>query len=615
MKHITRTLSLVLTLALLLGTLLCLPLTAAAASDDGISFGSSSLYTAAKPYSSTPTTFEAWINLPKSAASGRAGIILGNYGDAVPCINFEIHPNGRPRLYWSDTSGTTDWIFTNVNVCTGEWLHLTIVRDEAKNEVRCYVDGALAATLKITKDTRDLRCTEPFVLGGDWRAENSMFFRGRIRSVAVYSDVRTEDEINGDMIEPDLDDALIAHYDLSTLTEDGLLEDLSGNGYDIKKGKQVVWIPEEDKEPVTDFDYTFVAVGDTQVLAQKHQDRFHLVYDWIMDNKDEKNIKFVMGLGDITETSADKEWEIAMENILRMEGVIPFSLVRGNHDSTATFNRYFPYDEYEYLVDGTYGESMINSWQKFTVGNRKYIVFTLDYGASDAVLNWAADIIEKHPDYNVILTTHCYLFRDGTTLDQGDVCPPATTGGHNNGDHMWDKLVKNHENIVLVLNGHDPCSRIVTSQDEGENGNIVTQMLIDAQGVDASMGGLGMVAALHFSEDSDEIQVEYYSTFKEQYFRPENQFTVTLDFVGEDPIDESRREEGEQPPVDEQPSEEDPTPDDGEKEPVDDDTVNEQHSETVGVSGLILIIIIAAVIIVALVVALVIVVLKSKKAK
>ena len=615
MKHITRTLSLVLTLALLLGTLLCLPLTAAAASDDGISFGSSSLYMAAKPYSSTPTTFEAWINLPKSAASGRAGIILGNYGDAVPCINFEIHPNGRPRLYWSDTSGTTDWIFTNVNVCTGEWLHLTIVRDEAKNEVRCYVDGALAATLKITKDTRDLRCTEPFVLGGDWRAENSMFFRGRIRSVAVYSDVRTEDEINGDMIEPDLDDALIAHYDLSTLTEDGLLEDLSGNGYDIKKGKQVVWIPEEDKEPVTDFDYTFVAVGDTQVLAQKHQDRFHLVYDWIMDNKDEKNIKFVMGLGDITETSADKEWEIAMENILRMEGVIPFSLVRGNHDSTATFNRYFPYDEYEYLVDGTYGESMINSWQKFTVGNRKYIVFTLDYGASDAVLNWAADIIEKHPDYNVILTTHCYLFRDGTTLDQGDVCPPATTGGHNNGDHMWDKLVKNHENIVLVLNGHDPCSRIVTSQDEGENGNIVTQMLIDAQGVDASMGGLGMVAALHFSEDSDEIQVEYYSTFKEQYFRPENQFTVTLDFVGEDPIDESRREEGEQPPVDEQPSEEDPTPDDGEKEPVDDDTVNEQHSETVGVSGLILIIIIAAVIIVALVVALVIVVLKSKKAK
>ena len=612
-----RLLSALLLTALLLTTLFAFPLGVGAADDEGLTFSASYLYAPNQSYNRTPNTFEAWINLPKSASGSRAGIILGNYGDSAPCINFEIHPNGRPRLYWCDTSGVTDWIFTKVNVCTGEWLHLTIVRDEAKNEVRCYVDGALAATLKITKDTRDLRCTEPFVLGGDWRAENSMFFRGRIRSVAVYSDVRTEDEINGDMIEPDLDDALIAHYDLSTLTEDGLLEDLSGNGYDIKKGKQALWIPEEDKEPVTDFDYTFVAVGDTQVLAQKHQDRFHLVYDWIMDNKDEKNIKFVMGLGDITETSADKEWEIAMENILRMEGVIPFSLVRGNHDSTASFNKHFPYSEYEYLVDGTYNESMINSWQKFEVGARKFIVFTLDYGASDAVLNWAADIIEKHPDYNVILTTHCYLFRDGTTLDQGDVCPPATTGGYNNGDHMWDKLVKNHENIVLVINGHDPCSRIVMAQDEGEHGNVVTQLLIDPQGVDATMGGLGMVAALHFSEDSDEIQVEYYSTFKEQYFKEQNQFTFTVDFVNEDPIDESlSKPEDENPtPSDEDktPENEDKTPENEDNKPATDDTANEQQSATVGVSSLILIIIIAAAVIVALVVALVVVVLKSKK--
>ena len=178
---------------------------------------------------------------------------------------------------------------------------------------------------------------------------------------------------------------------------------------------------------------------------------------------------------------------------------------------------------------------MLNTWQKFTVGEVKYLVLTLDYGAETPILNWASNIIESNPDYNVIITTHAYLFRDGTTLDQGDVCPPATSGGYNNGDHMWELLIKNHENIVLVLSGHDPCDNIVMAQNEGKNGNTVTQLLIDPQGVDASQGATGMVAMLYFSEDGKNVTVEYYSTVKEQYFMTENQFSFTLDPAG-DPV-------------------------------------------------------------------------------
>ena len=613
-------LSLLLVLALLLGTLLCFPLTATAATEDGLSFTSSYLYKGSAAYDRTPNTFEAWINLPKSAASSRAGIILGNYGDSSPCINFEIHPNGRPRLYWSDTSGTTDWIFTDVNVCTGEWVHLSVVRDEPKNEVRCYVNGELASTIKITKDTRDLLCVDPFVLGGDWRADNGMYFRGKILSVATYADVRTQEEIQSDMTAPELDSELIAYYDLSGVPADGSIEDASGNGYDLSRGKMVLWVSTADKEPVTDFDYTFAVVGDTQVLTQKHPDHLRTLYDWILTNKQSKKIKLVMGLGDITETSSDAEWTLAMENILSLEAQIPFSLVRGNHDSVTSFNKHFPYNDYEYLVDGTYDESMINSWQKLTVGERKFIIFTLNYGASDDVLDWAAEIIDEHPDYNVIITTHCYLFRDGTTLDQEDVCHPATTGGHNNGDHMWDKLIKNHENIVLVLSGHDPCSRVVTTQDEGEYGNIVTQMLIDPQGVDASMGGLGMVALLHFSENSDEVQIEYYSTVKGQYFKPENQYTITLDFVGEDPIDESQNrpqdDEAQDLPLPSDDTAEDTDtktePDDTKTEPDDSKTDADNGSGTLPMTTVWIIVGAAAVIIAALCVTL-IVLLKKRK--
>ena len=43
----------------------------------------------------------------------------------------------------------------------------------------------------------------------------------------------------------------------------------------------------------------------------------------------------------------------------------------------------------------------------------------------------------------------------------------------------------------------------------------------------------GMVALLHFSADGKTVQVEYYSTSKEKYFKAENQFSLELDVVGE----------------------------------------------------------------------------------
>ena len=313
---------------------------------------------------------------------------------------------------------------------------------------------------------------------------------------------------------------------------DDVIPDMSGNGYDAKK--KMLWF--DAKEEVGDFAYSFAVIGDTQIVAKKYPDEFHKIYDYILDNLEEKNIQFVLGLGDITDADSYDEWELAKENIFRLDGKVPYSLVRGNHDSKANFNSAFPYSKYESVLGGSFDGTMLNTWQALTLGEVDYIIFTLDYGASNAVLNWAGEIIKAHPKHNVIITTHAYLYRDGTTLDQGDVCPPATTGGSNNGDHMWDKLIRKHENIVLVISGHDPCDKIVMAQDKGDGGNTVTQLLIDPQGVDAAQGATGLVAMLYFSEDGREVTVEYYSTVREQYFMEENQFSFTLDLAGDEVI-------------------------------------------------------------------------------
>ena len=156
----------------------------------------------------------------------------------------------------------------------------------------------------------------------------------------------------------------------------------------------------------------------------------------------------------------------------------------------------------------------------------------MDYGASDAILNWAADIIESHPNHRVIITTHAYLFRDGTTLDVNDVVPPNKTGANdgskNNGDQMWDKLISQHENIFLVMSGHDPCDNIIVAQDKGVHGNVVTQMLIDPQGVDLEQGATGMVAMLYFSNDGKTLTIENYSTIRDEFYMTSSQMTIEI---------------------------------------------------------------------------------------
>ena len=119
---------------------------------------------------------------------------------------------------------------------------------------------------------------------------------------------------------------------------------------------------------------------------------------------------------------------------------------------------------------------------------------------------------------------------------------------------MWDKFVKQHENIVLVMSGHDPCENIVVSQRNGEKGNLVTEMLIDPQGIDNDVRPTGMVAMLYFSEDGRTVSYEWYSTIQEKYYKASNMDTITINVVG---VPEPDPEETD-PPVNTDPEETDP---------------------------------------------------------
>lgn len=520
----------------------------------GMAFTASTVYKTEGTLSSEPVTMSAWIQLPESY-SERAGVVFGNYIGSNPCVSFEIQTNGQPRFYMQNTTGTpANDTFSNVDIRSDQWTHLVYTVDETNGIISCYLNGELKQT--VTKNPFDMSVvTNAYVLGGDLRGGNGQYFKGKIKEVALYStlldadSVKTlyEDGVNAVSTQP------FSYYDVTDGKTYAVIQDQMGNNDLIGTGD----IDFYDKDEVTDYAYSFAVVGDTQAVNEYDVNTGNNylggIYDWILENKEEKNIQYVFGLGDVTDNNNIAEWTHAKAEISSLDGQIPYSLVRGNHDMVGTFSaedktadyftQYLGTDAYkeQFKYGGFYSdENTWNAWRTFTVGEVDYLMLSLDYGAMDRVLAWASDIIEAHTTHNVIITTHAYLYNDGTTLDENDLYPPSYTSGvsYNNGDDLWDKLVSQHKNIVLVMCGHDPCDDIVVRQEEGVNGNIVTAMLIDPQVLDSNLiaaGGIpsAMVAMLYFSQDGSQIQVEYYSTARDKYFKTNNQFTTTINVVND----------------------------------------------------------------------------------
>ncbi len=509
---------------------------------DGTSFTATELYEVNKSLEKLPQTFEADIYLPKTYTT-RPGVIFGNYGKNTDCLSFELSAGGVPRLYYTTASGDKSYLFSSVDVRTGDWAHLAITNDTASGTITCYLDGKSVGT--ISGLNYKLSHYGPFLIGGDYRSGNEQYFKGLIRSVSLYSDVRTASEVYADYMYGTQTgtDNLLAYYQMPLAASGADIADKSGNGYDVDYQK-ASWF--SDKEEVTGYAYSFAVVGDTQCVNELNPEHMDTLYDWIIDNKDSKKIAHVFGLGDITQSSnADTsavEWDKAVESISKLNGVLPYSLARGNHDDSVLMNEHFNYDAYTGQFSGFYRADKIESaWRTFTAGETDYLLLVLDYGADDAELAWAGNIIESFPNHKVIITTHAYMYRDGTRLSIDDVCSPADSNDwtvdpykvYNNGDQMWDKLVSKYGNIFLVLSGHDPCEDVVTLQSKGIHGNTVTQMLIDPQGMDAATAtypeSTGMVCMLYFSEDGSQIEVEWYSTIKQQYYKDKNQYTLAID--------------------------------------------------------------------------------------
>ena len=491
---------------------------------DGVSFSPHGVTYELPAFEAMPRAYEAWLRVP-TTQTGSAGVIFGNNTDRTTSgvLAVGVKENGVPYVSVNGKSVA----FTEVDVRSDEFVHLAICLDKNNQTGKCYLNGELAQTLTEVS-LGDIVTNDPFRVGGDFASGMPNIFQGEIKSVAFYKDIRVSREVEEDLFGVETtDENLLGAYDFNAVeTGATVVTDLGKQANHLKIEK--VWL--DETESVDEFDYSFAVVGDTQYIVDLDPERLTDIYDWILENQVSQKIEYVMGLGDIVQhlyyedgINLAAEWQYAREAIGKLGGKIGYSLVRGNHDGSMFFNETFGTDVYLSGVDGMY-QKIENTYRTFVAGGYQYLVLTLDYQPSADVLAWANEVVAAYPNHRVIVTTHSYIKSDAsytTTYDGG-----ASTGGKV-GQIIWEDFAAKHANVMMVLCGHESWDDIIVRQDKGENGNVVTQMLIDPQNVDLN-GATGMVAMLYFSENGEKMQVRYYSTTRGQYLREVNQFDLDL---------------------------------------------------------------------------------------
>jgi hypothetical protein len=292
--------------------------------------------------------------------------------------------------------------------------------------------------------------------------------------------------------------------------------------------------------------WSLVLLPDTQHYSQRFPGLFTLQTHWIAKNKDKYNIRYVFGLGDITNKNTNREWRHAAEAIGELDGRAPYALAAGNHDYTphgdsntghSGINKFFPPSKFQKWP--TFGGVMTpgditNSYHLFSAGKTDWIVIVLQWAPSDAAVRWANEALAKHADRKAILVTHAYLYSDSTRYDfskngKSQKWHPHNYAGRggNDGEELWQKLVRKN-NFALTFNGHVLNGGLGFLASNNDRGNVVHQMLVNYQM--RQLGGEGYLRILEFLPDGKTVHVKSYSPLYDKYLDDAgNQFSFSLD--------------------------------------------------------------------------------------
>lgn len=362
--------------------------------------------------------------------------------------------------------------------------------------------------------------------------------QGRIVLAAMHLDKRIDAEGNG-VARP-------AIADLGNQFAKNLLQHVQDVDARAAKAIEVTLSPRVQRSFVPG-SWTLALLPDTQVYSVRYPGMFSAQTAWLRAHAQERNIQYVLHLGDITDNNTKMEWARAAESMQLLDGHVPYALVAGNHDygpsgdasTRETFlNQYFSFEKVASTegFGGAFEQGKLdNTYHLFEVGGQKWIIIALEWAPRDEAVAWANQVMSRHADRKGILVTHAYLFSDSRRYDHADPSHPnhwnphnyRTPGGVNDGEELWTKLVRKH-NFVFTFNGHVLNDGTGYRADRNDEGQLVHQILANYQM--GELGGEAYLRLLEFDPDGNTVHMLAYSPLYDRYrLERDHTFTIHLD--------------------------------------------------------------------------------------
>jgi len=252
-------------------------------------------------------------------------------------------------------------------------------------------------------------------------------------------------------------------------------------------------------------DFTMVFITDTHVDMKCSVENLRAISDWIAENADGLNIRFVGHQGDVGDRrgsgSIGEMLTVCREALQPvLDARVPLSVAIGNHDYDSgsdsrpctAFNDRTAFGAGFYEGQPGFGGSFeaeaveagrdpggtVNHYFTLEAGGRKFLFLTLELYPRDKVMAWADGLVRNRlADHEIIVNTHAYLHRQGHLTAGVSYDGFSREDGpeySNDGAEMWERYFQHWSNLRLVTGGHfiDEPRQAYLAQ-TGAHGNLV----------------------------------------------------------------------------------------------------------------------------------------------
>lgn len=327
------------------------------------------VYYAEEALKDSPDSMFAVVKMTTNSTKG--GVIVGNTINVKAgeydyhCSWWGVDTEGYVKVYWNDGEAEFSFKSAGAKINDGVTHYIAIVRTgtsfilydkgEFIEEYAVVTTPAIStAHMCIGVDRRswtDANKKTPF----DGYVYQVTFYTGAISQRQVRSDCAYRVDSNGvsaiydrdaislaNDVDPNDGAHIISHWNLSysgSWVKERVKNAVPG-APDVVIGSYEDYVA-SDKDVLTQmlkkdggqYDYSFAIIPDIQQMSKYAPWRGENQIKWLVNNKNALNLQFAMQLGDLSDNGArEYDYMTAAVNMHQMDGIIPYSIIPGNHD-------------------------------------------------------------------------------------------------------------------------------------------------------------------------------------------------------------------------------------------------------------------------------------------